>query len=1066
MSNWKLLSGVAAASIMTAAIVAPAEAQVTTSSIRGNVMTDAGASVSDATVTITHTPSGTVSTATTNASGAFSARGLRVGGPYTVAVDGGDFATVEVTDLYLTLDNTLSLPITVSGARTMDTVVVTGTSALAGFASEGLSTTLGIEALGELASIDRDIADAALLDPFASINYNSRNKELSIAGANNRFNSLTIDGVALNDRFGLNANGYPTQRSPIPYDAIESLSIQTAPYDVEFNGFTGGTINAVTKSGTNEFHGSAFYSFTDDSLIGDRIAGQDVDLTFEEKTYGFTLGGPIIEDKLFFFGSYEKFEETAPLNNGPAGSGALNTFDDITQADVDQVGQVVSDVWGFDIGGFDKAPAQEEKILANIDWNINNDHRFKFTYLRNEGNLIAEQNGNNFLASDNRLGASSTWYDRSETVESFVGHLFSDWTPNFSTQFKISSTTQATGQNSLNGAEFPSFAVFLREVDGDENYLVIGPDRFRHGNELDQEFFQIKGVAEYVTGDHTFKVGFEREEVDVDNLFAQNSEGSYVFDSVADLQNATASGLLYDNAVTNDENDLRAIWGYSYSSLYVQDTWDIRPDLTIDAGLRYDFYGSEGEIRENQNFVNRFGYSNAGDIDGLDVILPRVAAVWTPTNDLTVRAGFGRFSGGSPGVWISNSYSNDGVISDGTSLFGTIAVPTVPDATFGQYIPQAALDALSSGSPDGSVNALDTSFQIPTTWKLNAGVAYNTDIPYLGDNWLLSADVLYNKLENSTYWFNQNCEDPVAVAPDGRGVYDCGGAPEALVVGSADKGHSLLLAVSASKEWQTVAGDIDLDFSYTNQDIQDIGYGTSSTATSNYSDSVRFDLQQPRVGTSNYETEHQFKLRLNWEKEFFENFPTKATLFGYRRSGQPYSYSFSENNNCVFDVGGGRCARESRVDDAGHLLYVPTGASDPLFAPTSFGGDATAQQAFFDYINSSELSQYAGGIAERNGDNSRWSTIVNLRLQQELPGISEGHRTLLFLDVENLGNLIDEDAGRIQRTRYEYERDVVSAQIVNGQYEYFNLNSDGSIKNLENLQQSLWQVQFGVKYEF
>lgn len=1065
MSNWKLLSGVAAASIMTAAIVAPAEAQVTTSSLRGEVMNEAGAPVSGATVTITHTPSGTTSTATSNAAGVFSSRGLRVGGPYTVAISGGEFAPVQIEELYLTLDQTLSLPVTVQGARTMDTIVVTGSSALAGFSSEGLSTTLGVQALGEVASIDRDIADAALLDPFAAINYNSRNKELSIAGANNRFNSLTIDGVALNDRFGLNANGYPTQRSPIPYDAIESLSIQSAPYDVEFNGFTGGTINAVTKSGTNEFHGSAFYSFTDDSLIGDRLDGEDVDLTFEEKTYGFTLGGPIIKDKLFFFGSYEKFEETAPLNNGPAGSGALNTFDDITQADVDQVSQIVSDVWNFDIGGFDKAPAQEEKILANIDWNINNDHRFKFTYLRNEGNLIAEQNGNNFLASDNRLGASSTWYDRSETVESFVGHLFSDWSPNFSTQFKVSRTTQATGQNSLNGAEFPSFAVFLREVGGDENYLVIGPDRFRHGNELDQEFFTIKGVAEYTTGNHTFKVGIEREEVDVDNLFAQNSEGSYVFDSVTDLANATASGLLYDNAVTNNENDLRAIWGYDYNSIYIQDTWDIHPDVTIDAGVRYDSYGSDGEIRENQNFINRYGYTNAGDIEGLDVILPRVSAVWTPTADLTVRGGFGRFSGGAPGVWISNSYSNDGVISDGTSLFGSIAVPTTPDPVFGQYIPQAALNDLSSGTPDGSVNALDPSFQIPTTWKLNAGVAYNTDIPVLGEDWLLSADVLYNKLDNASYWFNQSCEDPVAVAPDGRGVYDCS-FPEAIVVGSADKGHSLLFAVSASKDWDTVAGNIDLDVSYTNQDIQDIGYGTSSTASSNYSDSVRFDLQQPRTGTSNYETEHQFKLRVNWEKEFIKNFPTKATLFGYRRSGQPYSYSFSENNNCVFDVGGGRCARESRVDDAGHLLYVPTGASDPLFAPTSFGGDTTQQQAFFDYINSSELSQYAGGIAERNGDNSRWSTIVNLRFQQELPGISEDHRTLLFMDIENLGNLIDEDAGRIERTRYEYERDVVSARIVDGQYEYFNLNSDGSIKNLENLQQSLWQIQFGVKYEF
>jgi len=208
MSNWKLLSGVAAASMMTVAIVAPAEAQVTTSSIRGDVTTETGTAVPNAAVTITHTPSGTVSTATTNASGAFSTRGLRVGGPYTVSISGGDFAPVQVDDLYLTLDQTLSLPVTVSGARTMDTVVVTGTRALAGFSNEGLSTSLGLEALNEIASIDRDITDAAELDPFASVNVQSGGaKELSIAGANNRFNSLTVDGVALNDRFGLNANG-------------------------------------------------------------------------------------------------------------------------------------------------------------------------------------------------------------------------------------------------------------------------------------------------------------------------------------------------------------------------------------------------------------------------------------------------------------------------------------------------------------------------------------------------------------------------------------------------------------------------------------------------------------------------------------------------------------------------------------------------------------------------------------------------------------------------------------------------------------------------------------------
>ena len=1067
MSNWKLLSGVAAASMMTAAIIAPAEAQVTTSSIRGDVTNEAGAAVSDATVTITHTPSGTVSTATTNSSGVFSARGLRVGGPYTVAVAGGDFAPVQIDDLYLTLDQTLSLPVTVTGARTMDTVVVTGSRALAGFSNDGLSTSLGLEALNEITSIDRDITDAAQLDPFASVNVQSGGaKELSIAGANNRFNSLTIDGVALNDRFGLNANGFPTQRSPVSYDAIESLSIQTAPFDVEFNGFTGGTINAVTKSGTNEFHGSVAYYTTDDSLIGDKSQDDDFNFTFEEETFVATLGGPIIKDKLFFFVAYDKYEETAPLIDGPAGSGALNEEENIFQSDVDEVGQIVSDVWGFDIGGFTKGPAEDEKILASIDWNINNDHRAKFTYLRTEGNTIREQNGNNFLASDNRLGASSAWYDRSETIESFIGHLFSDWTPNFSTQFKIASTSQATGQDSLNGAEFPSFAVFLREVDGDENYLVIGPDRFRHGNSLDQDFFQIKAVAEYATGDHVFKVGFEREEVDVNNLFAQNSEGSYVFDSVDDLRNATASGLLYNNAITNDENDLRAIWGYDYNALYAQDTWNILPNLTIDAGIRYDWYGSDGEIRENQNFVSRYGFTNTTDIDGLDVILPRISFDWEPTDQLTVRGGFGRFSGGSPGVWISNSYSNDGVISDSSNAFGTVLVPTTPDAATGQFIPADVLDSLASEAPDGSVNALAPNFEIPTTWKTSLGAAYRTDVPYLGEDWVFSVDALYNQLDNASYWFDQRCVNPVQVAPDGRGVYDCSGEPEAIVVGSVDKGDSFLVAFSASKDWETAVGDFDIFTSYTYADVNDIGYGTSSTATSNYSDFAAFDRQQPRTGTSNFQVEHLFKVRANWEKEFFDGYATKASLFATRRSGQPYSYTFSENNACVLDVGGGRCARESRNDDAGHLLYVPTGASDPLFAPTSFGGDAAEQQAFFDYINNSELSQYVGRIAPRNGDNSRWSTIVDLRLQQELPGFLEDHRTFFFLDIENLGNLLNSDWGRVERTRYEYERDVVSARIVDGQYEFFDLNSEGSINNLEVLSQSVWQVQLGVKYEF
>ena len=1064
------LNRIAIAVALSVGMSSAAMAQSTTSSMRGSVATEAGTIFSGATVTITHVPSGTVSTATTNASGSFSARGLRVGGPYSVKISGGDFDPVQYDDLYLSLDQALSLPVTVTESNNTEVIQITGSSsAVAGFSNEGLSMSLGLEALGEVTSIDRDITDAAALNPFASVNVQSGGaKELTIAGANNRFNSLTIDGVALNDRFGLNANGYPTQGSPISYDAIESLSVQTAPFDVEYNGFTGGTINAVTKSGTNELHGSVGYYKTSDSMIGDKNGDDEFDFTFKEETFVGTLGGAIIEDKLFFFVAYDKYEEVAPLRNGPVGSGALNQEANITLDDVAQVGQIVSDVWGFDIGDFNKGPAENEKILANIDWNINSDHRAKFTYIMSEGNSINEQNGNNFLASDNVLGASSTWYDRSEKVESFIGHVFSDWTADFSTQVKIARTTQATGQNSLNGAEFPNFAVFLREVDGEENYLSIGPDRFRHGNSLDQEFLQFKLLATYSVGDHILKAGFEREEVDIDNLFAQNSEGSYLFDSLDDLRNANASALLYSNAVTNDENDLRAIWGYVSNSLYIQDSWDVNSDLSIDAGIRYDWYESNGAIRENQNFIDRYGYTNATDIEGLDVILPRISFQWYATDDITVRGGIGRFSGGSPGVWLSNSYSNDGVISDSVDDFGgsngPYSVPTTPDAATGQYIPQRVLNALSSEAPDGTVNALSPSFEIPTTTKVSLGAAYYADLPVIGEGWLFSADFLYNKLDNATYWFDQRCSAQ-GTAPDGRPLYDCNG-PEALIVGSFDAGDSKLYALSATNDWETDYGSFDMFSSYTYSDVEDIGYGTSSTASSNYSDFAAYDRQAPRAGTSSFQTEHLFKFRANWKKELIAGYETKVSMFLTRRSGQPYSYTFNENNACVLDVGGGRCRRESRNDDAGHLLYVPSGPNDPIFASTSFGGDAAAQQEFFNYINSSELAQYAGGIAPRNNDNSAWSTIMDIRIQQELPAFSADHSFKLFFDIENFGNLLNSDWGRIERTRYEYERDVVSARVVDGQYEYFNLNSDRSIKNLEVLSQSVWQVQLGLKYEF
>lgn len=1105
MNNWMKYAGGVALGAMSVAMVQTAEAQVTTSSVRGVVTDQNGAAVAGATAVVTHTPSGTTSTATTNEVGVFSARGLRVGGPYTVAVSGDNFAPVEVTDIYVALDETYPLAIPVetrADTAVMDTIVITAAQLGVLNLDEAGATAFGQADIAKIATVDRDIADIAVLSPFANVNTQSGGaKELTIAGANNRYNSLTIDGIPLNDRFGLNANGYPTQRSPIPYDAIDQLTLQVAPMDVESNGFTGGTINAVTKSGTNEFHGSAFYEYTDDSMAGDTAGDEDFSSqVFEEKTFGFELGGPIIEDKLFFYGAYEKFESIDPIQTGPADR-------DVTQAQVDEIAAIAQSVYGFDAGAnFSKPPVEEEKFLANLDWNINNDHRFKFTYMHNEGSLIREQNGNNFAGgSRTALGLTSAWYNRTEEVDSYVGQIFSDWTNNFSTEFKLAFTTQATGQNSLNGAEFPSIAVEVFQPGGtlnDTTNIVFGPDRFRHGNELDQEFFQLKAKGEYVTGDHTITFGYEREAVDVDNLFAQNAEGSYLFapdrdadgnvivdgsgdvvtTGVDNFRNGVVANLLYNNAITNNENDLRAIFGYAVDSLYIQDTWNVRDDLTLTGGLRYDMYSqTDGEIRANANFLAATGFTNTKDYDDLDgVLLPRLSFDWQPTEELKVRGGVGRFSGGSPNVWISNSFSNDGVISDSANARGPFTFPFTPDAATGQYIPQAQLDDLASTAPNGSVNALDPSFEIPTTWKVSLGGVYELTQPYV-EGWQVSADVLYNKLENQPYWY-RHCEN-VGTAPEGgRGLYNCSW-PEYISVGSIDEGDSLVLAFGAYKAFDN---GIDVNATYTYQDINDIGMGTSSTATSNYSDTPRLDLQAPTVGTSNFEVEHAFKLRTSYEREFFGDYTTTIAMNATVRSGQPYSYTFNENNSCVFagpGVSGTRCARESRVDDAGHLLYVPTGTSDPLFNSalsflrplTAYSGDVAAQladqqarqAAFFDMINGTELAQYKGRVAPRNGDQSDWTTIIDLRFKQELPGFRENDRTILFFDLENVGNLLNSDWGVIERTEYEYERAFASAYVENGQYVFTSFESDlEDLENQEILEGSLWQVKMGIRYEF
>lgn len=1057
-----LCSSVALAAMAAASV--PVIAQETSSSIRGSVVTEAGTDLAGVTVEVTHVPSGTVRTFTTNNSGVFYARGLKVGGPYVVKLaSGSNYVARDVQDLFLTLGQPSSIQLTAASGGSVEEISVVS-ERVSTVIRTGAGSDWGRDAIENMNSTDRDIKSVLRMDPKIWIDSTNENA-LSIGGNNNRFNSLTVDGVQQNDDFGLNGNGYPTQRSPISLDAIEQISVNIAPFDVSYGGFQGGNINIVTKSGTNEFHGSAFYEYSDRGLVGSQSKDDDLSADaaggvqpFDEKTYGGTLGGPIIKDKLFFFVGYEKFKSTSPFN--------LET--DVPQSVLDEVTSIAQSVYGFDTQGFEATslPESDEKIIGKIDWNINDYHRFSATYQRTTGNVVNPQG--NF---SNNAGSISNWYDKKEKLETYSFQLFSDWTDNLSTELKVGLKSQETQQKSFS-ENFPLVEI-LHDFDHDNNAstndvtrtIFLGPDFFRHANELSNDNMSIKAKADYSTGDHLFTFGYEFTDQDVFNVFLPGSLGQFEFSSVDDFRNGIVDNVFYQNAFTNNSADGGATFGFRSHTFYLQDRWTPTDNLTLYAGLRYERFEGSDTPRENANFIARNGFSNTATLDGRDIFLPRIGFNYVVDDRTVVRGGVGLFSGTGPKVWISNSFSNDGQIIDNVFLGRSFA--TIPQ--FDGTIPAALLSALEAGN--GNVNAIDPDFNLPSRWKFNVAVDHELDMSFagLGDGWNVSLEAIFDEVKDAATWTELR-RQIVGSAPDGRPIYDVTDGYDLLLT-NTDEGSSKVFTVNVNKHWETNAGDFNFAFGYAYQDIKDVNPGQSSTATSNYGKLSASDHQNPLLSVSDHEISNRFTANFNWQKDFWEDNTTSVNLFFSSRSGRPFSYTFDspggreqplatleevlDSSNTVF--GGHRDFYRRDVQ----LLYVPTGADDPIMN----WADSDVTPAEFDaFVAQEGLEGYRGQIAPRNSGKSARVSRLDLRISQEVSVFKE-HKIKLYMDIDNLTNMINNDWGRVEQVDFHYNNPVVRATIDdNGRYVYTRFDPELGL-DLHELP-SLWKIKFGVRYAF
>jgi len=1095
-----LHAGAAAIAMSTAlATIAapPAMAQITDAAIRGTVIDSNGDPVSGASVNIVHAPSGTADSATTSNSGTFFEGGLRVGGPYTLTITAPGFEAEQITGLYLEPGNPERVVINLADLQASDEIIVIGRAIQQQDLNNGVGSAFDNETIGNQPSVTRDVIDTLVRDPLVNRNGTDAGV-VSIAGVNPRFNALALDGVLQGDDFGLSDSIYATDRAPISLAAIENASVVASSYDVKSSGFQGGLVNIVTKSGTNEFHGSGYWFRSGQNFLGEISDGTLVPAPeFEEKEWGFSLGGPIIKDRLFFFANYERFNSSAPENfaGDDADNGILNA-----DAFFNTLGQRIQSGTGFDPGSRPVSlalPATTNRFLGKIDFNITDDHRLEASYqrTREEGTSVSS------------TSFSSAFYDIPQDLDSYSGTIYSDWTDNFSTQLRVGYKDNERGQICNAGSDFSEIQIRVDAADiladpafagtidpltfEDDSTFVAGCDRFRHANEFDDSRLQIFGAAEYQWQDHVFTFGGELEDYDLRNLFLSDANGTFVYDDLTELATGDGVTVNYRNVVSNDVNDAAAEWGYKKMSLFIQDEWQVLSNLNFNFGVRYERYFQSDEPVLRQDFVNAFGRPNTDNLDGIDIIQPRIGFLYEPFDRTTISGGFGLFSGGSPQVWVSNAFSPQ-IFEESAELNGV-----VPGT-----IPAALINAVGASDPNtpSFIDTIDPDFEIPSQWKGSLRLTQGFDLNFgdfnLGSDYQFTVQYLYANVKNDFLWTNLAQTQlglATGVAPDGRPIYpdlDALGVDNAVQLTNASQGRSHVISAALAKRYDN---GFNFDVSYAFQDVDSVTPGTSSRGVSNFRSLVTFDRNNPEVGTAPFETRHAFNVNLGYENKFFGDLTTRLDLFGTITSGEPFSYTFDVgSDNALF----GRQGNDERPFD-NDLLYVPMMSGGMSADPNVVFASGFDGAGFERFINNAGVEQ--GQIFAKNSRTSSWNHLWNFRFQQDLPfadlGIDrfEGNRLKLIVDIFNVANLINDKWGaRFGGPRFDTQglvrADLVSTADVatNGvdgatalegndpattcqsagdcQYRFNTFRSQPS--SFADLEQSVYRIRIGVQYDF
>ncbi len=1068
----------------------------TTSSMNGSITDANGEAVPGATVIALHVPTNSQFGNATDATGAYRLNNLNVGGPYTITVSFVGFETYTRNGVYLDLGQTFRLDAQLSDQVTeLEAIeVLAGSGEVFDGNRSAPETVVNDYAIQQLPTVSRGLNDFTRLTPLANTNVGI-NGAISFGGLNNRYNSIFIDGAATNDYFGLansGTNGGQTGISPISVDGIEQFQIVLAPYDVRLGGLAGAGISAVTRTGSNELEGSAWYLVsnegfsgktpTDDSSV-DRIKLPD----FSNKTYGFRLGGPIIKDKLFFFALAEIQRDETPQPF------AINEYlGDATTADFEDLADFVRNTYNYEPGNFLNTSnlLEGEKFMFNLDYNISQKHKLSLRYRYTKASQVGPPqttNSNVFFSNSGQTFPSITNSGSLELKSNFA---------NSSNSFILGITT-VRDDREVTGQPFPSIAI----NDGANGAQIqLGSEPFSHANVVNQDVITITNNFNLYRGKHTLTFGTHNEFFSIFNLFLPFHVPQYGFSSIDKFKSEEAFIYLYgheqaDVNIGDDAVSVAADFNSLQLGFYAQDEFQVNDKLKLTGGLRVDIPIFLDDGPANSQFDNTTrglleaaGYNlegaTAGQVPSTQIHWsPRIGFNWDIRGDKTMqlRGGMGIFTSRIPYVWPGGVYLRNGLTSGFTFMFNGAGFAP-PGAGGIPFEPDLNNQPAVTGGPQGDIDLFAEDFKFPQIFKATLGM--DKQLPWWG--LIATIDLQYTKKVNDIIYqqLNKplNSVGNLTGTPDDRPIFDAT---------AIDPTYTNITLATNTSEGNTFSFTAQLQKPFDNGFMASVAYsythaeslfdGTVFINSSQWQEyhSVNGRNSPAGLQRSQFSTGSRINSFVSYRKEYGKNFASSLSLFYNGQDGLPFSYVYSDNDGTLNND-------DPTLDEPRNLIYVPANANEIIFGEMvddGMGGtmvaevseaNASAQWGALDAFISGDdhLSDRRGDYAERNGARMPFESILDLRAAQEIY-INKGgrkHTLEISIDIFNFSNLLNKDWGRRHQVG-----DNQNFQLVNfvgflpgtntPTYSFADPGNPYSIIQ-SGVNSARWNARFGLRYTF